>query len=299
MKRMHLDEVQSLPWFQELLEEIQRCRAKRLAQSPCDANAFHQRLATLARQQQGWVMSLANAELPLTVRRELERLISESQKECTNLEHQLAELDNLSTAGSKALDPQKVLDKLNCLSEVLQSNCPGRGNIELSGYIDAIKCHPNGKIELRMFKLGAFDRFDPEVAQLHALFATPSTTPSVFSPTPLDKEKSTNSDQGDIIPGKPQIRKRRQFKPLNTDDLLETSARAEAMMEIDRFAAFGPEFFWTEQFQLPAKLPWHVANADAVAEYKAQEHTYDETCIRFGRSKPIILKAIRHASRQR
>ncbi len=299
MKTMHLDEVRSLHWFQDLLEEIQRCRAKRLAQSPCDANAFRQRLATLAKQQQGWVMSLANADLPLTLRRELERLISESQNECANLEHQLAELDNLSTAGSKALDPQKVLDKLNCLSDVLQSNCPGRGNIELSGYIDAINCHPNGKIALRMFKLGALDRFDPEVAQLHALFVTPSKSLGVVSQTPLDEEKSTNSDQGDIIPGKPQIRKRRQFKPLNTDDLMETSARAEAMMEIDRFAAFGPEFFWTEEFHLPVELPWHELNADAVAEYKAEGHTYDETCIRFGRSKPIILKAIRHASRQR
>lgn len=244
-------------------------------------------------------MSLANAELPLTVRRELERLISESQKESANLERQLADLDNLSTAGSKALDPKKVLDKLNCLSDVLQSKCPGRGNIELSGYIDAIKCHPNGKIALRMFKLGAFDRFDPEVAQLHALFATPSTPPNEDSPTPLDEEKSPSSDLGDITRGKPQIRKRRQFMPLNTDDLLETSARAEAMMEIDRFAAFGPEFFWSEEFQLPVKFPWHEVNADAVAEYKAEGHTYDETCIRFGRSKPIILKALRHASRQR
>lgn len=305
MRPMMLSELSALPWFQELRVEVERCCAERLAQSPVTVEFLQQQLSRIDEQCRGWSFSLSNPQLPAAVRADLEQHWEQAAKERESIQHQISDIEQMSMLGVRSVDQKAILDRLNRLEEVLQENCPSRGNIELSGYIDSISCHPTGKVDLRIFKYGAMDRYDPETLML--LEALESCSSKQADRQPCSKEEEGITEHSDnanlastpspphLVPTKPQIRKKRRFTPLSGEDLLDTSERSEALMEPDRFAMFGPEFFWTDSFHLPFKRRWHEEHAHEVAALKAQKKTYDQMTEQLGKSKPILLEALRFA----
>lgn len=299
MSLLKLEDVKSLPWFQDLRSEVERCCAEQQTHAPDTAHSLQRQLAKIDEQCRGWAQSLGNPALSTNVRSELEQLIDNSRKETETIQRQLSDLESLAKLARQPLDPENIIERLNRLPEILQANCPSRGNIELAGYIDSITCHPSGKIDLRIFKLGALDKYDPQASQLLDLLQ--STSSALAAPAPTSSpaagatEPAAHATSEGVIAGKPQIRKRRRFTPLSGEDMIETTERSEALMEPDRFAVFGPDLFWTDELHIPIKQRWHEVHAHEVARAKAQDKTYEEVCKHFGKSKPTILEALRYA----
>jgi hypothetical protein len=167
--------------------------------------------------------------------------------------------------------------------------------MELSLHVDRITCHADGRVEMRMCKLGAL----PEVVDLLCDVAYSSNS-----------QLATSSDQ--LVSGDRRRRRgpRRRGR-LRTTDLDAASGEdprevADFAADTHRFDNLPDQFFWVDEFRIPTKISWVEQNAEGVL--RRRDEIEKETGKRpsqnvlareFGVSRPTINTALEIATGKR
>ena len=173
----------------------------------------------------------------------------------------------------------KARGKLQQLQEALASNNLTLGNLELSRRIDRITCYSDGRVIVRICKLGAFR----DALNLVADPASVSPDP----PVPTPASKAVNS--------KPRRRARLRTDPL-ASNAGEFKDAAHFAADPKRFAGVGDQWFWTDFLQIPAKTCWASAHAAKVARERAAGATMEQLAAHFQKTVPTIREALRRAA---
>jgi len=274
-------------WLPELMDRISQ-HLKALEQAEPDRGASlkaeHDQLDANVK---GWSLTLANPNLALEMRAVIEEQCQEVLQRKRQIEQQLRELAAIRSQAEKILDPDEVLGRLDKLADVLASNNPTLGNLELSFHIDRIDCHADGRIEVRTCQLGALTGACELMAEV-----------SVGHRDDEAMAKSCRSTDG-FGP------RRRTRLRLHDVDVPRSQLQASADFAADpyRFAGLGEQWFWLDVFQIPGKTTsWAEENAESVksrydelAAVSGKKPSLKVLAAEFGKSRPTISAALKIA----
>lgn len=280
MSRWTVEDLRRTEWFEPLMQQVQqeldRLSGELIDQRPALEHAHKE----LDAQVRGWRQSLGNPDLNPAVRAVVEADFQQAMAQKSELERQLAEQDAAREQARKVVDPQRLVDNLNRLPEILDAGNPTRGNMELSLYIDSIRCYHGGRVVMRTCKLGVMADAIELVATLSgAEQLEPPDEPGVARATPRRR-----------------ARLRVESRDAQGNDL---RSAALAAADVHRFAGLDPDWFWEDIFEIPPKSCWASDNAAAVAAKKVETGwTLAKLEVFFGKSKPTIAKALRIAAEQ-
>ncbi len=282
-------------WFPELMEKIQaelvRLESDRHNQEPDlerEREALHAKIA-------GWIMSLANRDLDLKVRRAIESESASAQKRIEEIDEAILVNESREQRACDAVDADAVLQRLRMLSDVLANYGPTRANLELSLHIDRLVCYSDGRIEMRTCKLGAL----PEVAELLLDLKPNRESQSCVANGQSGQAKGTR--------GKGP-RRRGRLRTSDCDDSGTSNFREIADFAADtyRFDGLSEDWFWVDEFRIPVKRAWVEENADAVLQrYEEIERstgmkpTLNDLAGEFNVSRPTIRTALDIATGKR
>ena len=270
-----VDKLQSLPWLPDLLEQV-RIRLSELRKSPNDLRpALKQEHQQHKENAIGWSTSLANPNLAASVRSNLEDQWAAALQRTQEIENIISELESQSLQDERLVDEEEVLTRLECLADVLAAHNPTLGNLELSLHIDRIDCSPGGKVVMRTCKLGAL-------------------TETIDLLSEVAKGNGNTHDSAAKL-----VTPRRRGRPRLGDadeNRGELRTLAEFATDPDRFAGLGDEWFWEDEFQIPARpLSWAAENADAVFQRRQEKRlSYAKLADEFDVTPPTARAAVLH-----
>jgi hypothetical protein len=259
------------PWMPELMDQV------RAAFQALEANKLDVRpdLETerreIGRRIGGWSQSLANPDLAPNVRAALEREWGAAQQRLCDIDAQLVEESTRSAMSQALLCPEDAIERLGRLDEVLANENPTLGNLALSRHIDRIECRRDGRIALRICKLGLL--------------------PGAIEPL---SDKPSRAD-GQLRQGsRPRQRTRLRVDCENDEDALMDLVSFAT--DPDRFAGLGDEWFLIQEYSLPGRtLSWVKANAEQVFRRRQESHrSYSKLAHEFGVTSTTIGATIRH-----
>lgn len=222
---------------------------------------------------QGWLASLANHKLATAVRVAIESQWEKATERQQEIEAELSSMQNEASYVEDLVQPEQVLDSLNRLADVLATNNPTRGNMELSMHIDRIVCSRDRKVTMRMCKLGIM----PDAVRM---FSAPGV--------------GTRSDGagGDT---RSRSRRRGKLRVIDEGNEVDLLAQANFIANSERFAGLGDEWFWTDEFQIPVSTSWASENATAVFHRRQETlFSFRKLADEFKVTPPTIRAAIRH-----
>jgi DNA invertase Pin-like site-specific DNA recombinase len=268
------------PWFNSLTrqveDEVERLFGESSGQRPDLEHALQESDSKI----RGWSQTLSNPNLSSAARAVIEADLEQTLAERDEIEWQLNGHEAAREQYRKAVDPQQAADRLNRLAEALAADNPTRTNLMLSALIDSIRCSSDCRILVRICRLGAMPG---AVALLSASGGSEShpapAEPGVYQATPRRRGRlqvASRDDQGNDLRA----------------DLLAAS-------DVHRFAGLTKDWFWEDELQLPAKVCWSEAHADAVRAKRAETSwSLAALAKHFGKSKSMIAKALRIANEQ-
>ena len=129
------------------------------------------------------------------------------------------------------IDPQQVVERLGRLDDVLASNNPTLGNLELSLHIDRIECYSDGRVVMRTCKLGVLADVGPLLTENMEIAGEAPIKESSERVRPRRRARLRTDGHGD-----------------HRDDL---KAAAYMAADPDRFDGLPDKWFWSDQFQMP------------------------------------------------
>jgi DNA invertase Pin-like site-specific DNA recombinase/DNA-binding CsgD family transcriptional regulator len=264
-------------WLPELMALVRQELAADRAAEPDRAAAAERELWGLDDQRSGWLLSLANPQLPAAVRAEVEACLDRAQTRQQELRQALAARAALARRVEEVLDPAAAVGHLRRLGEVLAGHNPTLANLELSRHIEAIRCHPDGTVELRGTALGLFEG----AVELLSRGGPAPGAPAVEGITPVV----------------PRRRGRLRLPTLSAEGGGDVGD-LDTSLDPARFAGLPAPFFWEETFLIDKVPSWAEANAAEVSRLRVEGVTMAELAARFGRTVPTIRAALRHARRQ-
>lgn len=262
------------PKFHSLLKQVQTALDELHSTTDVSAALLVQERDDLLANIKGWRISLGDPNLGHAVRSDIQSDYERATERLTKIDQQLGASEHGKTAQNQVLDPAEADYHLEHLATTLTAGNASRTNVLLSQHIDGIYCDKNGKVAIRTCKLGCL----AGALDILAEVSPPQTT-------------SASDD--------PKRRLARRAVPLESlDDNVEDKLNAALEFAADprRFGGLGSEWFHEDHLQVPARQPWHVDNAGAVAAYRLSNGTtIKETAEHFGKSEPTIHKALKHA----
>ena len=260
------------PWLPELTAQVTAALENITAGKQDRRPAWEAELRGLEENIQGWNASLAKSSLPPAVREAIETQWAAALERRAEIEAETAELLQTAAQAEQLVEPEQVHKRLERLADVLAAEDPTRGNLELSLHLDRITCFRDGRVQLRMCKLGLV----PDAVELLA-------TPVIKTILPAASN------------GKPSRARRRGKLRVEEDDVdVDLRAQAHFIADVDRFAGLGDEFFWIDEFKIPEASSWARDNAAAVfARRKAERLSFAQLAAEFGVTPPTIGAAIR------
>jgi hypothetical protein len=272
---------QAPPWLPELMELVRQELGRRRGDEPARAAAAQEELQQLEQQIAGWTLSLGNPQLPVAVRGEIEGRFAQAKRRQQDLEQALNAERALQRHLERALDPAEVIDQLRRLDEVLAGYNPTLTNLELSKHIDAIVCHPDGRVELRGTRLGLFEGAVELLSRDGGAAGSAPTTTGGFRPV------------------KPRRRGRLRVPTLSADHN-DALGAPDTGLDPGRFAGLPEAFFWTESFVMPQRVCWAKEHAEEVYHAKVSTGlSFEKLVGRFGKSRPTLQHAWNIAVGQR
>jgi hypothetical protein len=271
-------DVMAMDWFRELLAEVQkeyvRLHERQKGQQP----ALDEARVQLQQKVQGWSQSLAKADLGPLVRQAMEKEYQATLERIAEIESAI----NVRTAETQQLrvvvDPTVVAERLDRLADVLANANPSMANIELAHHIDRIDCFDDGRVVLRMCRLGALT----DAVDLLSRAEADSVT---------DSSGTEDPDQDKVTPRR-LTRRRIDTGEAVTEDL---KARAAWAADPNRFARLDDRWFEEQVFQVPHRLSWAEANALEVGALRKKGLTEERLAKHFRVSLPTIRKSLRFA----
>jgi DNA invertase Pin-like site-specific DNA recombinase len=263
------------PWLAELTERVRLEVRRGRADAPDRAAAIRQEVRDLQAQTAGWAMSLSNPQLHAEVRADLEARFAQAKGRVRELEQASEAGRALERQLERALDPAEVVAQLHRLSEVLAGHNPTLANLELSRHIDAIVCHPDGRVELRGTYLGVFEGADELLGRGGGPVAEPPPAPG----------------EGGVTPVRSRRRTRLRLPTLTGDDGPGLGG-ADTALDPARFAGVPETLVWAEPLLVPEKACWVQEHAEAV--FQARETTglsFQKLAEQFGKTRPTVKHA--------
>jgi hypothetical protein len=268
------DKFASLPWLPELMDQIEQALERLSADQPDCRLALEHELQQIDDSFLGLRESLKKSTLAAEIRTALEEDWAAALERKQEIEDALHETNYAKLRNEGLVQPEQVLQRLECLDKVLTNNDPTRGNLELSLHIDRITCYPGGKVTMRTCKLG-----------------TLTDAVELLSDNPAAGDRDTTS-----APGRDKARRRSRLRTDDADDgARELRAMANFAADPDRFAGLGSEWFWIDEFQLPdGPESWAATNGEAVFKRRQEtKFSYAKLAVEFGVTPPTIGAAIR------
>ncbi len=269
---MHNNERTMPTWMPELMDQVSAGLESLTAGKHDQRPAWEEELRQIEENIQGWNTSLAKPKLPDAVREAVEQQWQAAVERKSEIEAELAQLMHDGVQAEELVELEQVASRVARLADVLAADDPTRGNLELSLHIDRITCFRDDRVQLRMCKLGII----PDAVEL---LATPTM-------------KATVNDKS--IVGAARARRRAKLRVVEDDLEVDLRAQADFVADVDRFAGLGDEWFWIDEFTIPATLSWAELHAEAVFQRRQAERlSYAKLAAEFGVTPPTIGAAVR------
>jgi DNA invertase Pin-like site-specific DNA recombinase len=273
------DRVGQVPdWFGPLVEEVREELRRRAKEQPDQRPAWEQELKESRESVSGWSISLANPRLDPLLRADVEAQYGQTKARIVKLESLLAEQNAKQGHLDQILDPERVLDRLHRLADVLGGANPTRGNLELSLHLDRIDCFADGKVLMRTSRLGVFEG-------AVELLRRP------------EGQAGGQQDKGQQVLGQIQLRRRARHRI--EEDLSKGKVHPPEMERATnphRFAGLEDRWFWQDGLEAPQVSGWAEKNAAEVAGLRATGMTVEKLATHFGKTPPTIRKALKLAA---
>lgn len=269
------------PTFKEFMKHVQTNLDRYLPDASQLQISLEKEKAGLQQQCEGWKLSLANPKLPSGVRATIEEDMDRTLARMTAIDSRVLELQSSASRSQSALDARAVAERLENLGEILSAENASATNLILAQHIAGIYCDSEGKVVVRLCKLGALG--NPRDLGI-AVPAEPNVD---------------DASKPDAKPGGLRRRTRRCVaSDFNEDDEISDAANDFAV-DVSRFGGLGPEWFTEDIFHVPPQQSWAQEHAREVAEYRLTEHaTMQETADYFDKSPPTIRAALKYALQQ-
>jgi DNA invertase Pin-like site-specific DNA recombinase len=271
-------------WFPELVTEVEtelgRIATEQQAGRRPDAE---QEIKALKDKLTGWTQSLANPNLPVDVRRAIEQEFEQAITRQRELEYELAAMDDRARATKKQLDPNRIVECLHRLNEVMANANPTLANMELSRHIDRIEVFPDGKVIMHTCRLGVFEG-------LVTMLARPAEETAAHT-----ENSDTAVKNGGVLRVRPRLRAKLR---VNDGALGQTAAAPSAYRPEDprRFDGLSANWFWHDEFEMPRQTCWAAEHAAEVAKLRGEGWTMAKLVQHFGVSRPTIRHALKLAA---
>lgn len=259
-------------WLPEIIEQVS-ANLELLNSGKQDRRpALEAELLDLEGKSQGWLLTLGEAKLPLKVREQILAAWNASVERQQAITADLAELEQVDRQADTLVDAEQITSRLARLDQVLATNDPTRGNLELSLHIDRITCFRDERVQLRLCKLGIM----PDAVEL-------LTPPVVKS---ADKEPPTGV--------KSRARRRGKLRVIDDEEDVDLRSQADFVADVERFAGLGDEWFWIDEFTIPPTSSWASDNAEIVFRRRQETRfSYAKLAAEYGVTAPTIGAAIR------
>ncbi len=247
--------------------------------------ALEAELVTLRERMSGWIQSLSKPKLPDSVRELVEAQLAEASSRRSEIEAILHEDIDPETLLASLVRPEHVRDRIDRLATVLSGGNATETNLFLSMHIDKIDCFNDGRVRLRVCKIGSsFNAVNWFAKQ---------------QPLEISNEPSGGTANGDYQT-KPRRRGRPRIEPGESVAALE---EIDAVTDPFRFRGLPDNWFWVENFQVPERSCWAKDKAEAVlaryneiAESTKRKPSCNAIAKEFGVSRPTILNALDYAN---
>jgi DNA invertase Pin-like site-specific DNA recombinase len=264
---------QELAWLPQLLEMVRQEQQRYRAEEPDRAAADKEELRQLEQQLAGWSMTLADPQLPPSVRSDIVACYAERQRRQQQLLQSVAGRQAAQEHLDKALDAKAVIEALQRLDEILGGHNPTIGNLELGKHIEVITCDPDGRVEMRGTMLGLLD----------------GATELLSRGGQRAEAARPNQDYYTAV--LPRRRGPLRVPNLSVDSKGLTDG-ADTALNPERFAGLPQPFFWRESISWDEKQCWSEAHAGDVARERAKRKTHAQLADHFHVSVPTIRKAL-------
>lgn len=260
-------------WLAELVEQVEKSLERRLAGRHDQRPALEHELKEIQENVHGWSISLAKPTLPDQLREAIEKQWAEAVERQRKINAELSELTQERLHADHLVRPEQVLVRLGRLAEVLASNDPTRGNLELALHIDRITCYRDDRVRIRMCKLGVM----PEAVELVSTSAAGVRGDGAKDSTPS------------------RWRRRSKLRVVEDDERVDLGAQAHFVANSSRFTGLGDEWFWEDELRIPESSSWASDHAESVFRRRQESRSsYANLAVEFGVTSPTIGAAIRH-----
>jgi hypothetical protein len=216
----------------------------------------------LQKQIEGWNKSLSNYSLAPELRSMIEKSCGDALAKQRQLATEIARLTPRELDWKTILDPAALRQKLDSLGTLLIGDNATATNVELAKHIYAIEFDQTGAVTMTVTVFGFFGELVDLVA------------------APMDAAVKAR-------------RLRRRHEPMkilsDTDDPILGEVTGRRPPELDA------EWVWTVPLEIPTTVSWAKRHAAEVAKAKAEGLSTRQLAERFGKSKPTIAAALKHA----
>jgi DNA invertase Pin-like site-specific DNA recombinase len=265
-------------WLPELLPMVRQEQQRLLAEEPDQIAAKTEELRQVEQQLSGWLMTLANPQLPQAVRVDIEARYAQSKQRQQELLRSVAGRKALLEHLDRTLDAKTVIAALHHLGEILAGYNPTLGNLELSKHIDVILCYSDGRVEMRGTWLGLFEGAIELLGRREGRAAT---------------NPQTSCGYRRVVPRR---RGRLRVPDLSAEGKGLTGA-ADTSLDPERFAGLPPSLFWTALLEIEEYSCWSQRHAAEVARMRKEGRTHEQLAALFHVTVPTIRKALRIAAK--
>lgn len=260
-------------WLEPLVLSVRQAVARKLATTADRRPALQHERDELAEQCNGWMQSLSKKISP-ELRAQLEAVYQVALDRQQEIDAQLLDVEMQQRRVDLLFDEQAVMGRLDILDRIMAEKNPTLGNLQLAMHIDRIDVFPDGRVVMRMCKVGLLE----EAVEL------------------LSDCEVDNSSRQDVPKQKVTPRRRARLRTEGADedgDDLRNAAFFAA--DPNRFAGLGDEWFWVDEFRVPEQKNFAVDRAGEVFQRRQEtRYSYAKLAGEFGVSRPLIAAAIRH-----
>ena len=226
--------------------------------------------------------SLGRTDLEERVRRNLESLSAQALQRISEIDQELVSEEVLDRRSRVAVNVTEIAKSLAHLEKTLATENATAVDFVLSLHIDSISCSKEGRVDVRICKLGLVPDVVELIRNANAEGEATMGVPRVRPPNGL------NNDAELVWHCTQTIRRRRSGE--------HAQRLVEFAIDPNRFVGLPSQFFWLDSFQVPKRVYWADAHADEVyEEFKKGGVSQAKLARDFGVSVPTIRKAIRIA----
>lgn len=277
---MNKNDLENTEWYAELHTAVEAELAELTGQDSGKPGRLEKELDTIQERKAGWNKSLGDPHLPAPLRGEIHREYEWALAREDEIERELSALSNRNSYMASILNPEAILDRVNRLDEVLGGDNATLANLELSLHIDSIECFDDGRVTMKVCRLGT-------LADGLELFQSHDTEPRY--------EEGTSSPQSRISKVKPRRRARLRVDTLgDSGETLDAAANFAA--DPHRFAGLDAKWFENYEFHIPTEKHWYQLNAKAVAQRRMKRLTHEKLADEFGVTVPTIRDSLTYAA---